>query len=217
MHDERSAYSSVVLVHGIFDTGRVFRKMSAALEANGFTTFVPDLSPNTGKSGLDTLARQLRDYVETHVPLTESCSLIGFSMGGLICRYYLQKLDGITRVDRFISLSAPHNGSRLAWFLSNRGSRQMRPESDFLNELNSGVQMLQDVETLSIWTPFDLSIIPARSSSIPVGSEIRIPVLLHPWMLSDRRCIDAVICELKKGKEGCTADLSVQRAASGDQ
>ena len=197
MDGERRQSGDIVLVHGIFDTGNVFRKMSESLIAQGFRTFTPDLTPNSGRKGLDHLAHQLRDYVELHLPRHDRFVLVGFSMGGLICRYYLQNLDGISRVGKFISLSAPHNGSLLAYGLSHRGGRQMRPNSDFLNDLNRDPVGLQDLRPVSMWTPFDLMILPASSSKMPEFRNVRLPVLLHPWMLTDLKSIEAVIRELK--------------------
>jgi triacylglycerol lipase len=197
MDAEHERSGDIVLVHGIFDTGDVFRKMSESLNAEGFRTFAPDLVPNSGRKGLDHLAHQLRDYVELHLPRNDRFFLIGFSMGGLICRYYLQNLGGISRVGKFISLSAPHNGSLLAYGLPHRGGHQMRPNSDFLNDLNRDPSGLQSLRPVSMWTPFDLSIVPASSSKMPEFRDLRLPVLLHPWMLTDPKSIAAVIRELK--------------------
>jgi triacylglycerol lipase len=197
MDAERNRSGNIVLVHGIFDTGDVFRKMSESLIAEGFRTFMPDLTPNSGSKGLDHLAHQLHDYVELHLPLHEKFFLIGFSMGGLVCRYYLQDLDGIPRVEKFISLSAPHNGSLLAYGLPHRGGRQMRPNSAFLNDLNHDPAVLRNLRPVSMWTPFDLSVVPAASSRMQEFRDVRLPVLLHPWMLTDTKSIASVIRELK--------------------
>ena len=187
---------NVVLVHGIFDTGRIFGKMSSALATQGFTPFMPDLSPNSGRSGLEHLAQGLRDYVERHLPPDQRFSLVGFSMGGVIGRYYLQRLGGSVRVEKFITLSSPHHGSVLAYALRHKGSRQLRPGSDFLNDLNRDLQVLDELDPVSIWTPFDLMVVPAGSSRLPSWREIRINVPLHSLMLRDRKCIDAVLREL---------------------
>jgi triacylglycerol lipase len=183
---------SVVLVHGIFHFYNIFRKMSKFLEKQGFRTFAPSLSPSTGKIGLDELARQLKTYIDENIPVGETFYLVGFSMGGLICRYYLQRLDGIKRVKRFISLSAPHSGTRMAYLLKNAGCRQMRPGSEFLKDLNSDVKRLEEMKVVSIWTPFDLSIRPAKSSHLPLGEELTFPVLLHPLMVRDKRVLRAI-------------------------
>ncbi len=183
---------TVVLVHGIFDTAGSLRKMERHLEPFGFRALRPALRPNSARTGLDTLAMQLRDFIDAHVPGDEPFDLVGFSMGGLIGRYYLQRLDGLRRVRRFVSISTPHHGSRIAYLLPNRGCRQMRPGSDFLADLNRDVDRLAEVRVVSIWTPFDLSIVPARSSRLSVGTEHVVPVKLHRWMLRDRLVLDIV-------------------------
>lgn len=179
--------NKIVLVHGIFNSGRVFRKMSKFLNNLGFQTFAPDLKPSSGSSGLDDLAEKLEKYVEDNIPAEEKFHLIGFSMGGLVCRYYIQRLDGMMRVNRFISLSTPHNGSLLAYLLFNNGAKQMRPGSDFLKDLNSDIDKLEQVDIVSIRTPFDLSIIPSKSSVISAGENFKVPVLLHPLVARDKR------------------------------
>lgn len=186
----------VVLVHGIFDTGKVFNKMITALKKSGFTTLTPNLTPNNGNVGLDDLAMQLNNYIETNIPESTMFDLIGFSIGGLISRYYLQKLDGLKRVKRFIAISAPHYGSLLAWFVPNMGCKQMRPNSDFINGLNGDILELEKVNVVSIWTPLDLCIIPPSSSRIPVGKEIKLNVICHPLMLTNKKSIETVLSEL---------------------
>lgn len=196
---------SVVLVHGIFDSGRSFRKMARFLETRGFQTFLPNLKQNTGKSGLDELARNLKTYVDDHVPSGQTFDLVGFSMGGLVSRYYLQRLEGMTRVRRFISISTPHNGSWLAYLIQNRGCRQMRPKSPFLKELNEDVHTLQRVRMVSIWTPFDLSILPPSSSHLPVGVELKLYIFVHRLMISNRQTFEAVSSFLMSADEDIAA------------
>lgn len=162
------------------------------LEAHGFQPHVPSLRPSSGRTGLEELARQLAAYIAQHLDQGTSFNLVGFSMGGLISRYYLQRLDGMQRVRRFITLSTPHNGSRLAYLLANLGGRQMRPGSPFLADLNRDVQNLDQVGIVSIWTPLDLMILPPSSSRLPVGLELRLPVVLHALMVRDQRSLAAV-------------------------
>jgi triacylglycerol lipase len=131
----RSGTRAVVLVHGIFDTAGIFRRMARLLRARGWTPHAVSLRPNTGRAGLDTLALQLKAYIDGHIGPGERIHLVGFSMGGLVARYYVQRLDGAERVRRFITLSAPHHGSRLAYLLANEACRQMRPGSAFLADL----------------------------------------------------------------------------------
>jgi triacylglycerol lipase len=183
---------AVVLVHGIWDTSRVFVPMARMLEARGLRPLAVDLVPSDGAVGLDELAGKVGAFVERELAPGEPFDLVGFSMGGLVSRYYVQRLGGLERVGRLITISAPHRGTYWAYTGGNKGSRQMRPGSEFLVELNRDMRILERVKFASIWTPLDLMIVPARSSRLGVGDEFQIPVMLHPWMLRSRRCLDVV-------------------------
>jgi|GEM_PF-341594 len=182
----------VVLVHGITDTEAVFDEMAVCLGKKGWPVYSLDLFPNNGEVGLDVLAQQLADYIASNFKPEQTLDVVGFSMGGIVSRYYIQRLGGIQRVQRFITISSPHNGTVVAYASQHPGCVQMRPNSELLNDLNSDVMLLQQLNFTSIWTNYDLMIIPAHSSKMPLGKEIIIPVALHSWMLTDSRCIAAV-------------------------
>ena len=119
-------------------------------------------------------------------------------MGGIVSRYYVQRLGGIERVQRFITISSPHQGTTVAHLSQLPGCRQMRPSSFLIQDLNQDVEMLEQLNFTSIWTPFDLMIVPAKSSRLPVGREVVLPVAAHAWMLKDSRCIQAVVAALSE-------------------
>lgn len=183
----------VVLVHGIFDTSKIFDRMASWLRTCGFRPLALNLIPSSGAVGLDELAPQVGAFADRHLSPGEHFDLVGFSMGGLVSRYYMQRLGGIERVRRLITISTPHHGTYSAYALGNRGSRQMRPGSVFLKELNRDASMLERVGFASIWTPLDLMIVPANSSRLGVGEEFRIPVALHPWMLRSKRVLRLLV------------------------
>jgi triacylglycerol lipase len=118
--------------------------------------------------------------------------LLGYSMGGLVTRYYLQRLGGIRRVQRFITISTPHRGTIAANFSTRPGCIQMRPNSDFITDLHRDVDSLNSLNFTSIWTPFDLIILPPSSSKLGIGKELQIPALAHPLMVADRRTFQAI-------------------------
>lgn len=181
------------MVHGLLDTASSFKKMARFLEAHGFQTHTFDLKPNTGRNGIDELALSLKEYVNEHLDPDELFSLVGFSMGGLVCRYYLQRLGGLSRVKRFIAISTPHYGSWLAYAVPNKGCKQMRPNCEFLRDLNKTMNELKRIHVASLWTPFDLMIVPTRNSRLPIGEEIKLPVPIHRLMITNKRCIEIVL------------------------
>ncbi|WP_373481232.1 esterase/lipase family protein [Geminocystis sp.] len=179
---------SILMVHGITDTGKVFEIMTSYFQKKGYKTYTIDLIPNLGTADLRDLAQQVKEYIDNQFTTEEKIILLGFSMGGLVTRYYLQRLNGTEKVEKYINISAPNNGTNLAYFLPLKGIKQMCPDSDFLRDLNTDVkESLNKIKCLIIWTPFDMMIIPANSSLLGIGIEVSFPVLTHKWMLRDEK------------------------------
>jgi triacylglycerol esterase/lipase EstA (alpha/beta hydrolase family) len=182
----------VLLVHGINDTGAVFNKMAFYLRQQGLSVYTVDLIPNNGSEVLEKLAQQVANYVNDTFEVARPVDIVGFSMGGIVSRYYIQRLGGINKVQRFITISSPHKGTIIAYGTWLAGAVQMRPNSDFINDLNADFKMLKQLNFTSIWTPYDLMIVPAKSSQLGIGKEVNLPVLLHPLMLTDNRSLEIV-------------------------
>lgn len=182
----------VLLVHGLMDNRHKMAAIAKYLRQLGWEVFDIDLVPNNGATRLEILAKQVLDLVDRTFAPQQSIDLLGFSMGGLVTRYYLQRLGGIDRVQRFITISTPHRGTIAAHFSLRPGCMQMRPDSDFMRDLNSDVDRLHSLNFTSIWTPFDLIILPPNSSELGIGTEIAIPVVAHPLMVSDRRILKLI-------------------------
>jgi triacylglycerol lipase len=182
----------ILLVHGLMDTSYKMRKISSYLHNRGWQVFDIDLIPNNGDSKLEILAKQIADLVDRTFAPGQPIDLLGFSMGGLVSRYYVQRLGGIDRVQRFISISAPNNGTIAGYFSQRPGCIQMQPSSEFMTDLNRDVDRLKSLNFTSLWTPFDLIILPPSSSQLGIGTDLSIPVLAHPLMVADGRILKAV-------------------------
>ncbi|SHF91170.1 triacylglycerol lipase [Microbulbifer donghaiensis] len=189
-----------LLIPGIFDRGHSMLLMQQALKDAGFSAHYIHLRYNSGWHGMEHLSLQLKHQVDALVAKHETCAIVGFSMGGIVARHYLQVLGGIERVHKFISISSPHFGSLWAGFLPYKGGRQLRIGSDFLNALNSDVQCLSCTAPVSIWTRYDITIVPHTSSRLPIGEYYEFPVKLHRWMPFDREVIAAVTGELVRAR-----------------
>ncbi len=187
----------VILIHGIWDTKTIFNKMSAHLTELGWCVHSLNLTPNDGSLGLDSLAKQLADYISQTFEPEQAIDIVGYSMGGIVSRYYVQRLGGIHRVQRFITISSPHSGTLTAYSLPLPGYLDMRPNSGLLRDLYQDVTMLKHLNFTSMWTPFDVMILPAHSSKMPVGKEVKVNVLLHRQMVTDSLSINALVEELK--------------------
>jgi triacylglycerol lipase len=187
----------VILIHGIWDTKAIFSKMSARLTELGWCVYSLNLTPNDGSLGLDSLAKQLADYISETFDPEQAIDIVGYSMGGIVSRYYVQRLGGINRVQRFITISSPHKGTLTAYSLPLPGYLDMRPDSGLLRDLNQDVTVLKRINFTSMWTPFDIMILPSSSSQMPVGKEIKLNVMLHRQMVTEPQSINALVEELK--------------------
>ena len=186
------ARNPVLLVHGVTDTSHKMRRIASHLSSLGCQVYDIDLTPNNGDAKLEVLAQQVADLVNQTFGPHQHIDIVGFSMGGLVSRYYLQRLGGINRVQRFISISTPHHGTLAAYFSLRPGCVQMRPGHEFMIDLHRDVDSLNQLNFTSLWTPFDLIILPPSSSQLGIGTEIVLPVLTHPLMVFDQRCLDAI-------------------------
>jgi len=166
--------------------------MSAYLTAQGWEIYSFNLQQNYGKLGLENLAEQVAKYINKTFTQNQVINIVGLSMGGLVTRYYVQRLGGINRVEHFITISSPHQGTILAELLPFKIYQQMRPSSDFLQDLNRDKFMLAQVNFTSIWTPFDFIIVPGSSSQLGVGKEVKISVFSHAMMVRDIKSLQAV-------------------------
>jgi triacylglycerol lipase len=182
----------VVLVHGIYNSGNRMNGMKRYLEARGWQVYAVSIKPNDASITFDAMGAQLADFINANIPRGEKFDLVGFSMGGLVSRYYVQKMDGYRRVRRFVTVSAPNHGTfwaSLGWL---PGVKQMRPDSAMLRDLNGDLSKLAPLGYTSIYTPLDLSIIPATSSRMPVGRNVVVWAPLHPLMTMLPRPLNAV-------------------------
>jgi pimeloyl-ACP methyl ester carboxylesterase len=185
----------VLLVHGLHDTPGSFKKMRRHLEAAGHTTESVALLPNDGSAPIERLAALVREastelLARTYAPRLD---VVGFSMGALASRVFIQRLGGAQRVRRFVSISGPHAGSWLARLGWGEGVRDMRPGSPLLRALEADEASWGEVEVHVLYTPLDLMILPAKSSLLTRARTTKaVPVVLHPLMLGDKRVLHEV-------------------------
>lgn len=184
--------TGVLLVHGIWDTGKKLDALARAIEGAGISPVrTVDLVPNDGSAPIPELAKLVEraaDAIDT-----ERVDVVGFSMGALVSRYFIQRLSGRRRVRRFVSIAGPHAGTALARLMPGRGVRDMRRESALLSDLASDADPWGEVEVHTIWTPYDLMIRPTSSSLLPRSkSDTKIPTAMHRFLVTDARSLRRV-------------------------
>lgn len=179
----------VLLVHGFLDTNRLFRTMERRLAEAGHTCLAPNLSPRDARTGIAALGRQVAQLVEERFGPHEPLAVVGFSMGAIVARYYLQRLGGHARARAFFAISGPHAGTLTAYCYPGQGARDMRPGSALLRELDAAAPLLAGVPLYSYWTPFDFMIVPPSSAQWPVANGMRVPTPWHAYMVRHGRIV----------------------------
>ena len=174
---------NVVLVHGILDTGALFDPMVGRLEAAGCRCFAPTLRPNTCALGVHDLAGKLSAQIDRRFGPRAPFVLVGFSLGAVVARDYVQTLAARGRVRGAFLISAPNHGTLWACLCPRGGLRDLAIGSPFLRRLNADDRAWTGIAVRSYWTPFDLMIVPAASSRWPVGETRCVACALHPWMV----------------------------------
>ncbi len=197
----------VLLVPGFCSEISTFSKLSSNLTRLPRSVYIPSLIPNTGEVELECLAKQLDNFIDKKFSLTQKLDVVAFSMGGLISRYYIQRLGGIKRVQRLVTISTPHYGTWTSCLCNRPACIQLRPKSQFLQQLNSDISLLKKINFTSIWSPFDFIILPAQSSLIPVGDNISVPVFLHSSIVKDNNIIQEISHAINKPINSIKADL----------
>jgi len=176
----------VILVPGIGDNERKLRVFVPWLEKAGRTAVAIAPQPSDGTAPIEALADLLAAGIDKAIGQESQIDLFGFSMGGIVCRYYLQRLGGLARTRRFVTLASPHRGTWMALRYPTRPApRQMRHHSAFLENLNAELHLLEQVDFTSMWTPLDLTILPASNSALPVGRSVRVLSPFHSTLLYD--------------------------------
>lgn len=181
--------SRVVLVHGFLETGSPFKMMKQRLEKRGVRCMVAKLIPSDGSGGLERLAANLKRDIDAEFGPAAPISIVSFSMGGLVSRYYLQDLGGAARCENLITISSPHHGTRAAFFYPSKGAREMRPGSEFLRGLEQTEHRLGGMKVASYRTPMDLVILPPESSIWDRADNLEFRVPMHPLMLNSKPVI----------------------------
>jgi len=187
---------NILLVHGIFDTGSIYRKLVRQLTARGHHCFAPSLSPNDARHGIVDLATKLNSLVDENFGPDEPIVIVGFSMGCLIARYYIDRLRAARRIKAFFAISGPHAGTLTAYFCPGQGAKDMRPRSALLRELDSADHPAHDFPIFTYWTPLDLMILPATSSRWHPAKELIVWSALHPLMTSNNQLCSDVFAKI---------------------
>ncbi|MFI1706125.1 esterase/lipase family protein [Streptomyces griseoruber] len=157
----------VVLLHGFIDNRSVFVLLRRSLAQHGRHR-VESLNYSPLTCDIRTAAELLGRHVEEICGRTGSTrvDVVGHSLGGLIARYYVQRLGGDVRVRTLVTLGTPHAGTKVVPLANAHPIvRQMRPGSEVIEELSRPAPGCR-THFVSFWSDLDHLMDPLETARI---------------------------------------------------
>ncbi|MFJ7083551.1 lipase family alpha/beta hydrolase [Streptomyces griseus] len=166
----------VVLLHGFIDNRSVFLLLRRALLRNGHDhghhrhrhRHLESLNYSPLTRDIRAAAGLLGRHVEEICARTghHRVDIVGHSLGGLIARYYVQRLGGDRRVRTLVTLGTPHGGTAVApWAGVHPIVRQMRAGSSVIEELRAPAPGCR-TRFVSFWSELDQVMVPVETACV---------------------------------------------------
>ena len=207
--DPEAAGTPILLIHGIMDNRSVFTVFRRALRRRGFGV-VHAVNYGLLTGDLREAARDLRDHVEKLCEATgaDKVHIVGHSLGGVIARYFVQRLGGSARVDTLVTLGSPHSGTLGAYLIPTGLGHQLRPGSPPLTELAEPAPGCT-TRFLVVWSRMDQMVVPQRNARLQHPdldvAQLELRDVGHLALPIDRRVVRWVVDAL------CRRDAPSQR------
>ena len=87
----------IILIHGLWNTSSIFSSITPQLDNIGIEYFDPTLEHTYGMTSIFDLTNKLNELILEKYGSEKEIDILGFSMGGIIGRYWLQKFNGHQR------------------------------------------------------------------------------------------------------------------------
>ena len=81
-------------MHGLLDTPEVFQKLRHEIGDRRLDLLIPHLSLRLGRTPIEEAAAELAAHIDAAYPGQAPLDLLGFSIGGVIARTWIQRLGG---------------------------------------------------------------------------------------------------------------------------
>ena len=191
----------IFLVHGLWNNPKLFEKLIKKINEDDYELYRPHLPHRFGKTSLKDLARELDYKIEELVGSEVEVDIVGFSMGGLISRLWLQNHGGFLRTKRFFSIGTPHFGTYTAQMIPSSfmpGIADMKRGSRLLSQLNNDLTSLEKVECISFFTKWDLMAFPGWQAKLSIGESYQLPVLTHKELITNSISLDILVEKIFK-------------------
>ena len=193
------AGTPILLVHGFFSNRGMwvrFRQWLAVARVGPVYTVT--LEPITGS--IDAMVTSLAARIEEILRATgqEKIVVVAHSMGGLVTRAYMAQV-GAKRIARFITLGAPHQGTRMAAMGLFECATQMQYQGAWLETLaDMEAANPPGIPTLSIYTLNDDLVYPPESGVLAWAENVPVSAVGHVGLMFSEPVANRVIAAIRK-------------------
>ncbi|MBI5526912.1 MAG: alpha/beta fold hydrolase [Deltaproteobacteria bacterium] len=153
-----------------FDPGQSIAEMAAAL-----ARFIRAVKKATGESQVE---------------------IVAHSLGGIVARMAIEKHRLASSVATLVTLGTPHKGTYPARYANTVNTREIRPDSALICELNKRPWPGR-VRGVTFWSRGDLFVLPAESAAVPGTETVDMTPFTHYSYLLDPKSFAAVADALK--------------------
>ena len=186
----------IILIHGLWNTSSIFSLISSKLDEKEVEYFAPTLNHAFGMTSIVELANLMDQLILEKYGLEQEIDILGFSMGGIIGRYWINKFNGYKRTKRLITIGSPHNGTLTSQLVPKypfRGISEMKINSSLLRDLSKYDYFLNDIDCISFFTFWDLMVFPGWRAHLNVGEKISLKILKHRNLVRNPAAVERII------------------------
>jgi len=186
----------IILIHGLWNTSSIFSLLSSKLDEKEVEYFAPTLNHAFGMTSIVELTNLMDQLIVDKYGLKQEIDILGFSMGGIIGRYWINKCNGYKRTKRFITIGSPHNGTLTSQLVPKypfRGISEMKINSSLLRDLAKYDYFLNDIDCISFFTFWDLMVFPGWRANLNVGEKISLNIFKHRNLVRNPAAVERII------------------------
>ena len=191
-----SQRNPIILIHGLWNKSDIFSSITSKLDEIGIEYFAPTLNHKYGVTSIVKLAYILNDLILEKYNLEKDLDILGFSMGGIIGRYWINEFNGYKRTRRFITVGSPHKGTLASQLVPKypfRGIYEMKINSRLLNELSKKDYLLNKIDCTSFFSYWDLMVFPGWRANLNKGEKLSLKVYKHKNLIRKQEAIERII------------------------
>ena len=170
--------------------------ISSKLDEKEVEYFAPTLNHAFGMTSIVELTNLMDQLIVERYGLEQEIDILGFSMGGIIGRYWINKFNGHKRTKRFITIGSPHNGTLTSQLVPKypfKGISEMKINSSLLRDLANYDYYLNEIDCISFFTYWDLMVFPGWRANLNVGEKISLKILKHRNLVRNPAAVESII------------------------